>query len=601
MPRPASIAAAPTPEKLDTILDQADAGCDAIVTAWEVGGDDADPRKEEDALLALLAQLRDLIRSFLREHEAGRPGLSNVFGEDAGRRVRVRTVFEKANELIREESRGGSDGKWYSAIAVWESLEHALSPPETAEPMAKPFQGGSASAQETSAATNSAKALVDPGAGDEDSPGSPGIAQAGLPQAGSQPQAATQAPQGGPQVVPEIGFPSFQPPARKDSKGAASKVVTEAPPRDMRGETTLENGVKYTGEWCGHVRDGEGVELRPDGSSYMGQFVMGQAHGKGIYTQPDGLTIAGHWNGGKLNGSGLESHPDGTTYEGQYNDGVKSGFGTYTYEEGSVYEGQFNNDGMHGNGIYISANGDHGGRYQGEWNENRMHGTGLFKVPDGRMYDGEYAYDRRNGSGTFTWPDGRVHEGQWRAGKMHGVGRAVFPDGNEKLGEWQDGKLLRWDEHGNAISSTANPTSGQPPQGSSLRAGAAGAATRGPPEQAAAQPAVTQRLEQEQAKKKKEFEEMQRLDAERKEKEEADRKHREMMAFGEQQAAKLATSSQAAPAAGMMGMGGHAGDDGPVDDDPGAGGGGGHMHQAQGQWRPPDEEDGEAEVPRIPE
>ena len=42
--------------------------------------------------------------------------------------------------------------------------------------------------------------------------------------------------------------------------------------REKRPEQVLPNGAKYTGEWIGEKRDGQGIQIWVDNSKYEGQW-----------------------------------------------------------------------------------------------------------------------------------------------------------------------------------------------------------------------------------------------------------------------------------------------------------------------------------------
>lgn len=230
-----------------------------------------------------------------------------------------------------------------------------------------------------------------------------------------------------------------------DTQACASNVSRNI--REFRQETPTRQGAKYTGEWSGKYRDGEGVQVWPGGQRYVGQFVRGGVHGEGVYTQPDGLRYAGQWNSGKQHGHGSEFFQEKTRYVGQYKAGKFAGMGLYISLEGSVYEGQFNDDCVNGEGIYLWVGGNRGRKYQGQWKNNNLHGRGVFSFADGRKYCGEYVDNKKHGYGTFNWPDGREYAGQWSYGAPHGMG--VYTDAHrvKKSGMWKHGEET-WTEDG---------------------------------------------------------------------------------------------------------------------------------------------------------
>mmetsp|Transcript_66231 Transcript_66231/g.184430 ORF Transcript_66231/g.184430 Transcript_66231/m.184430 type:complete len:395 (+) Transcript_66231:130-1314(+) len=388
MPSPAALAAALTPDKVDSLLDGAEHIFANMSAAREACDDEALKVAEVEYLNAITA-IRDGICAAVREHHLGRTSLTRIFGSGTDRFARCRTLLD-ATEFSDANS---ADQRWPTCLESCAALEKVLVELGEVEPSAAAGRDKSAFGE-----PSSKPFAPDPSSSAKHRARDSRAESTAAPEVLPAPHAANQAP--------TLWTPEAPQPRSRT--------------REARPVEDVGDGITYVGEWLGDMRDGEGVETRPDGATFTGQFLCGQAHGKGVFTQPDGATISGHWVCGLLHGHGLETHSDGTRYEGQYKYGLKSGHGTYTFEEGSVYEGQFNDDGMHGEGVYVVANGRLGGRYQGEWRANHMHGHGCFKHPDGRMYDGEYMSDRRTGWGTFVWPDGRLQKGKWIGGKLQG-------------------------------------------------------------------------------------------------------------------------------------------------------------------------------------
>jgi len=80
--------------------------------------------------------------------------------------------------------------------------------------------------------------------------------------------------------------------------------------REARPEYKYDNGVIYTGEWLGSVRDGAGVQTWPEGTKYEGQFVNDRADGKGKFIHSNGDIYDGSWTADKPNGEGTYTQAD---------------------------------------------------------------------------------------------------------------------------------------------------------------------------------------------------------------------------------------------------------------------------------------------------
>ena len=72
---------------------------------------------------------------------------------------------------------------------------------------------------------------------------------------------------------------------------------------------TLENGIKYKGQWNvdSNTKDGQGIQIWPDGSRYEGYWKNNKANGKGRLIHGDGDVYEGDWVDDKAHGQGVSS------------------------------------------------------------------------------------------------------------------------------------------------------------------------------------------------------------------------------------------------------------------------------------------------------
>lgn len=247
------------------------------------------------------------------------------------------------------------------------------------------------------------------------------------------------------------------------TRGASSSTMEQRPTFRFR------SGGSYTGQWCGNMRHGAGVQRWQDGAVYEGEWRKNCAEGKGRFTHTDGDVYCGEWHHNVAHGRGIYYHQADrqpvTCYAGQWVNDLQHGFGVETWEEGCKYEGEFKEGQKDGLGVYYWADG--GSLYQGRWRGNNIsgpgaycsadkrefkgqwqgsksHGCGVYSWPDGRVYSGQYENDRKSGFGSFTWPDKRKYDGYWLAGKQHGQGRYHHMDGSSVLALWAKGKRVEW-------------------------------------------------------------------------------------------------------------------------------------------------------------
>ena len=202
---------------------------------------------------------------------------------------------------------------------------------------------------------------------------------------------------------------------------------------------------KYTGSFCRGSRNGFGRLVTRDGSLYEGDFFRGKLEGDGISLE-NGLKYRGNFRGGVKWGKGQEDWPDKTVYVGDFVNGLKHGKGKFTWANGNRYKGGFESGSISGKGRFIWKNGN---EYKGTWKDNQMHGFGVFKWPDGKVYAGQYREDKKHGKGTLVWPDQREYEGEWVEGLQHGEG--VYKWFNKmkgvkemRTGVWELGNRKQW-------------------------------------------------------------------------------------------------------------------------------------------------------------
>lgn len=211
---------------------------------------------------------------------------------------------------------------------------------------------------------------------------------------------------------------------------------------EKRPETTLKDGSRYTGQWRGSERYGQGVLVSPEGWRYEGSFEDNQAHGVGFLLAADGTSYRGQWLRGERHGHGERTLPDGSVYEGQWRHHEMAGDGIQRYgafkplpsAEGpgspaGLYEGQFRGGRRDGRGTYSYADGR---RYEGQFLQGTYHGSGVLSFIDGTEFKGGFQRGKKHGMGSFKWPDGRRYVGLWQQGHTDGKGIIVEVDGVER-------------------------------------------------------------------------------------------------------------------------------------------------------------------------
>lgn len=130
---------------------------------------------------------------------------------------------------------------------------------------------------------------------------------------------AEQADQHQQDVEPFPGYGSNNKGGALSNKASTLGFDTDSKVRIARSTVHLENGVKYTGQWLGDKRDGEGTQEWPDGARFEGQWSNGLAHGHGKFTHHDGDVYEGQWVEDKATGEGVYHHSNESTDAPQSN------------------------------------------------------------------------------------------------------------------------------------------------------------------------------------------------------------------------------------------------------------------------------------------
>ena len=106
-----------------------------------------------------------------------------------------------------------------------------------------------------------------------------------------------------------------------------------------KGPVTMDNGVRYIGQFANGMRNGKGKQVYEDYALYEGYWSDDRANGRGRLIHSNGDVYEGEWKDGKAHGKGIYTRVDGSVYNGEWIDDVQNGFGIETWVDGSSYEG----------------------------------------------------------------------------------------------------------------------------------------------------------------------------------------------------------------------------------------------------------------------
>ncbi len=196
-------------------------------------------------------------------------------------------------------------------------------------------------------------------------------------------------------------------------------------------------GGKYTGEFKGGKRHGNGVYTNVYGEEYVGTFKDGEKHGNGALTYLNGDKYGGSWANSYRHGRGTMKFANGDVYQGEFKSGKFEGKGVLNKADGDRYTGEFKNNLRHGSGLEVYANG---AVYEGGWKSDVWHGRGIYKalgILDGLWVDGNFV------GGNITYANGDKYIGEYKNGKKFGLGIHIDKTGMKKEGIWENDKFIR--------------------------------------------------------------------------------------------------------------------------------------------------------------
>ncbi|KNC54131.1 uncharacterized protein AMSG_09908 [Thecamonas trahens ATCC 50062] len=111
--------------------------------------------------------------------------------------------------------------------------------------------------------------------------------------------------------------------------------------RSGKGTWETPWGHKYVGQWASDVREGRGREILPSGRRYDGYWKADVRDGFGVEVGVENdAKYSGNWEGGRRSGEGTKAFLWGT-YSGNWSKGVREGAGKSVLAGGFVYEGTF--------------------------------------------------------------------------------------------------------------------------------------------------------------------------------------------------------------------------------------------------------------------
>ena len=264
------------------------------------------------------------------------------------------------------------------------------------------------------------------------------------------------------------------------------------------GDRIYENGDKYSGDWQGGKRRGQGTffwlgDTKWKGDMYVGAWLDNLRTGQGTYTFADGNVYVGEVVENIHTGQATFFWKDGSKYVGEFKDFKLNGLGIYYRTNGSISQAGIWKDGTLLTSQYVDPNsftriakgntspstaeaqrienerkaaqleeerrkfeeekrqaalerqriesqkGQTLPQCQGSETYKWNNCYGSWTASDGGQYAGEWKDGTFNGQGAFIWTSGDKVAGEFKSGKTNGLVVRYFPDGNRYEGEEKDG------------------------------------------------------------------------------------------------------------------------------------------------------------------
>mmetsp|Transcript_85135 Transcript_85135/g.237588 ORF Transcript_85135/g.237588 Transcript_85135/m.237588 type:complete len:385 (+) Transcript_85135:87-1241(+) len=349
MPSPPTVAAALTPEKVDSLLSKTE---DSFADLGALRDGNANAEKLRDAeqeLLKHFTEIRRVMHGLQREKSAGQTSSVQAIFGSGDRLARTRALLDATN--WSEHNAG--DPRWKSCLQACGEVERLL---------ALPTPNGAAHAT---------------------SEASPDGRQVGA-------NAPPPSPNG--RQVPELPHPSRElRPEQHIGNGTVYSGEWLGDLRDGEGVEVRRDGTTYRGQFEKGQAHGKGVYTQKD-VTIVAIWSRGKLCGDGTETHKDGTRYEGQYEDGVKSGHGTYTFEEGSLYEGEFDNDRMHGQGVFVMASGSLggrYEGQWRNNRMHGRGSFKHPDGR---MYEGEYADDERNGAGTFSWPDGRKQAGMWKH-----------------------------------------------------------------------------------------------------------------------------------------------------------------------------------------------------------------
>ena len=196
---------------------------------------------------------------------------------------------------------------------------------------------------------------------------------------------------------------------------------------------------KYEGEWKDDKKHGYGILIcgYPQKTiKFKGEFENDNFNGYGIL-ETNGYKYEGNWKNNEFNGFCIITTSKGTKYFGELNNSTKTGYVEIYHHEGTIYKGQWNGEIKEGFGVLYYSNKIF---YRGFWKNDRLEGYGKLYFNEDIFYEGEFKNGQKNGYGILSIKNKMVYKGQFKDDEMCGYGIMLISGKEKYEGEWKNNR-----------------------------------------------------------------------------------------------------------------------------------------------------------------
>ena len=172
----------------------------------------------------------------------------------------------------------------------------------------------------------------------------------------------------------------------KNEKIAAGYLIDEKNGCKVWTGDITDRTVQWTGNCEAGFANGQGTVVMTKNGKFLFEtnaiYINGKANGKGNTTLENGDKYVGEYSDGKFNGQGTGTFANGNKYIGEHKESKFNGIGTLMFANGDKYFGEWLDNKYHGMGIFLTASG---AKQEGYWEEGKFIKAVTVNLPELNM------------------------------------------------------------------------------------------------------------------------------------------------------------------------------------------------------------------------